>query len=105
MIVNTADEGEGFPWHYDTNNFTITLAIQNADEGGLFEYAPNIRRGGENFEEVKKVLAGASDKIHRLALDAGDLQLFKGRYSLHRVSPLRGKTPRHVAIFLLCRRA
>ena len=99
VIVNTADEGDGFPWHYDTNNFTITLAIQNADEGGLFEYAPNIRRGGENFDEVKKVLAGTSDEIRRLALEAGDLQLFKGRYLLHRVSPLRGKTPRHVAIF------
>ena len=99
VIVNTADEGEGFPWHYDTNNFTITLAIQNAEEGGLFEYAPNIRRDGENFEEVKAVLAGTSDKIKTLALEAGDLQLFKGRYSLHRVTPLRGKRPRHVAIF------
>jgi hypothetical protein len=25
--------------------------------------------------------------------------LFKGRYSLHRVSPLEGPTPRYVAIF------
>ena len=36
---------------------------------------------------------------NELFFEAGDLQLFKGRYSLHRVSPLRGKTPRHVAIF------
>lgn len=99
VIVNTADEGQGFPWHYDTNNFTITLAIQNADEGGSFEYAPNIRRGGERFEEVKEVLAGSSSAIKTLNLEPGDLQLFKGRYSLHRVTPLQGKTPRHVAIF------
>ena len=38
-----AEEDEGFPWHFETNNFTITLGIQSADEGGLFEYAPNIR--------------------------------------------------------------
>lgn len=99
VIVNMAEEGAGFPWHFDTNNFTITLAIQNAEEGGLFEYAPNIRRAGENFDEVKNVLDGSSDKIVSLALEPGDLQIFKGRYSLHRVSPLRGNRKRYVAIF------
>jgi hypothetical protein len=77
---------------------SITLAIQSADEGGLFEYAPNIRQDGENFEAVKAVLDGVSDRVKSLALEPGDLQLFKGRYSLHRVSPLKGSTPRYVAI-------
>ena len=36
-IVNVSSEGTGFPWHFDTNNYTITLAIQNATEGGEFE--------------------------------------------------------------------
>jgi hypothetical protein len=99
VIVNMAEEGEGFPWHFDTNNFTITLAIQNADEGGLFEYAPNIRLQDENFEAVSDVLDGKSNLVRRLSLGPGDLQLFKGRYSLHRVSPLRGQTRRYVAIF------
>lgn len=31
VIVNVAEAGNGFPWHFDTNNFTVTLAIQNAD--------------------------------------------------------------------------
>jgi len=48
VIVNMAGEGNGFPWHFDTNNFTVTLALQNADNGGDFEYAPNIRAGDEN---------------------------------------------------------
>ncbi|MEP0943601.1 MAG: hypothetical protein ABJH63_08115 [Rhizobiaceae bacterium] len=118
VIINMAEEGEGFPWHFDTNNFTVTLAIQNADSGGAFEYAPNIRRGdgdgdgdsdggsddgagcdGENFDEVRRVLNGASDKVVRLDLEPGDLQLFCGRYSLHRVAPLMGPIPRYVAIF------
>jgi len=99
VIINSAEEGEGFPWHFDTNNFTITLAIQNADEGGMFEYAPNIRRDGEHFDEVRAVLDGQSDRVRSLRLEPGDLQLFKGRYSLHRVAPLKGKTPRYVAIF------
>lgn len=99
VIVNMAGAGNGFPWHFDTNNFTVTLAIQNADEGGDFEYAPNIRTGGENFEAVREVLDETSDQVTTLRLEPGDLQIFKGRYSLHRVAPLKGDTPRYVAIF------
>ncbi|MFZ8879438.1 MAG: HalD/BesD family halogenase [Paracoccaceae bacterium] len=99
VIINMAVEGNGFPWHFDTNNFTVTLAIQNADGGGAFEYAPGIRKGSENFSEVCRVLDGTSDLINVLELEPGDLQLFRGRHSLHRVTPLIGTTPRYVAIF------
>ena len=99
VIINMAEEGEGFPWHFDTNNFTVTLAIQNAESGGAFEYAPNIRSDGENFGEVRRVLDETSERVVSLNLEPGDLQLFKGRYSLHRVAPLKGPTPRYVAIF------
>lgn len=99
VIVNMADAGNGFPWHFDTNNFTVTLAIQNAEAGGEFEYAPGIRAGSENFDEVKRVLDGTSEKVTVLELQPGDLQLFRGRYSLHRVAPLHGNRPRFVAIF------
>ena len=54
---------------------------------------------GENFDDVRDVLDGCSDQIRTLKLEPGDLQLFKGRYSLHRVAPLKGQTPRYVAIF------
>ncbi len=99
VIINSAEEGNGFPWHFDTNNFTVTLAIQNAESGGAFEYAPNIRAGGEHFDEVARVLNGTSDKVRVLVLEPGDLQLFRGRYSLHRVAPLKGPRRRYVAIF------
>ena len=100
VIVNMAEEGNGFPWHFDTNNFTVTLALQNAEEGGAFEYAAGIRdRDDEHFDAVAAVLNGSSDRVRILQLEPGDLQLFKGRYSLHRVAPLRGKRRRYVAIF------
>ena len=100
LIVNAAWEGNGFPWHFDTDNFTVTLALQNAEGGGEFEYAPMIRDSDdEHFDEVARVLDGTSDKVISLTLEPGDLQPFKGRYSLHRVAPLRGPTPRYVAIF------
>ena len=97
-IVNVSLEGNGFPWHFDTNNYTVTLAIQNATEGGEFEYAPKIRQKDENFAEVSKVLKNQSNLVKSINLQPGDLQLFKGRYSLHRVAPLKGKVPRYVAI-------
>lgn len=77
----------------------MTLALQNAEEGGAFEYAAGIRKDGENFEEVAKVLDGTSDRVRTLHLRPGDLQLFLGRYSLHRVAPLGGERRRHVATF------
>jgi len=100
VIINTAQEGPGFPWHFDTNDYTITLAIQMAEEGGAFEYAPNIRSAhDENFAEVTRVLDGTSDRVVSLELAPGDLQIFRGRHSLHRVTPLAGERARHVGIF------
>lgn len=99
VIINMAQEGNGFPWHFDTNNFTVTLCIQNAKDGGAFEYVPRLRKGGENFDEVSQVLNGTSDRVKTLHLKPGDLQIFKGRYALHRVTPLQGDQPRYVGIF------
>ena len=99
VIVNMAEEGNGFPWHFDTNNYTVTLALQNAEAGGEFEYAPDIRKGEENFDAVSQVLDGTSPLVKTLVLEPGDLQIFKGRYSLHRVAPLTGARRRYVAIF------
>jgi hypothetical protein len=100
VVINLAEEGNGFPWHFDTNNYTVTLAIQNAEHGGEFEYSPNLRTStDENYDGVGKVLDGDQSLIHSLHLEPGDLQIFKGRYSLHRVTPLSGPTMRYVAIF------
>lgn len=100
VIVNLAEEGNGFPWHFDTNNYTVTLALQNADAGGAFEYSPHLRTPtDENYAGVESVLDGDPTLIRTLHLEPGDLQIFKGRYALHRVTPLAGPTPRYVAIF------
>jgi hypothetical protein len=100
VIVNLAEEGGGFPWHFDTNNYTVTLAIQNAEHGGDFEYSPYLRTPtDENYDGVGRVLDGEPSLIRTLRLEPGDLQIFKGRYSLHRVTPLTGRRTRYVAIF------
>ncbi len=100
VIVNLAEQGNGFPWHFDTNNYTVTLAIQNAESGGDFEYSPHLRSAtDENYAGVEAVLDGDPSLIRTLRLEPGDLQIFKGRYALHRVTALAGQRPRYVAIF------
>jgi hypothetical protein len=100
VIINVVEEGQGFPWHFDTNNYTVTLAIQNGETGGAFEYVPNLRTPkDENFNGVAQVLDGSTLGVRQLALQPGDLQIFKGRYALHRVAPVEGKSKRYVGIF------
>ena len=87
------------PWHFDSCEFTLSLLIQKPDKGGIFEYCPFIREpGNENFNEVKKVLNGDRTRVRQLKLEPGDLQIFKGRYTLHRVTKVEGKKPRYICI-------
>jgi len=101
LCLNVVGPGMAHPWHFDTNEFTVSLLTQESQAGGVFEYCPNIRSAqAENFDDVRAVLAGhGGHLIRRLSLRPGDLQLFRGRYSLHRVSTVQGQTARHSAIF------
>lgn len=92
-------DGDYFPWHFDGNEFTVSILVQEADAGGVFEYCPNIRNPHEeNFDAVGKVLRGGRDGVECLTLRTGDLQLFRGRYSMHRVTQTRGASPRIIAL-------
>ena len=99
MIVNLCKPGQTFNWHFDTNEFTITFLLKGAESGGYFEYVPNLRtKSDECFDEVKKVLNGDRSRVKRLNLNAGDLQFFLGRFSLHRVTHNTGSTDRLLLI-------
>ncbi|MFD4694763.1 arpA protein [Streptomyces sp. NPDC058463] len=99
LVLNVVRPGMEHPWHFDTNEYTVSMLTQQARPGGDFEYCPNIRSAeDEHFDAVRDVLDGRTEG-DRLPLRPGDLQLFKGRYSLHRVSPVRGDVARHSAIF------
>ncbi|MGP4016608.1 HalD/BesD family halogenase [Saccharopolyspora sp. 5N708] len=101
LCLNVVRPGMDHPWHFDTNEFAVSLLTQQPEAGGIFEYCPNIRSAqAENFADVREVLAGRGERLlRRLTLRPGDLQLFKGRFSLHRVTTVRGQTDRHSAIF------
>lgn len=101
LTANILDPGQQFTWHFDTNEFAVTVLVEEADGGGLFEYVPNIRsEGDEGFDHIQRVLEGDRESVHTLDLRPGDMQIFRGRYSLHAVSRVAAdSTPRHAAIF------
>ena len=92
QVINVMPDDTELPWHFDTNEFIVSLMTRRPNEGGEFQYVPNIRRPGEeNFAAVQRVLEGDHTDVESLTLKTGDLQLFKGRYSMHRVAAAKGQ--------------
>ena len=54
--------------------------------------------GDENFDEVRKVINGDRARVKQLKLEPGDLQIFKGRFTLHRVTKIEGNLSRYMCI-------
>jgi 2OG-Fe(II) oxygenase superfamily len=93
------DEGDELGWHFDNSEFAVTLMLQECLEGGEFEYVPGVRSAeDENLAGVAAVLTGDSGPVRSLHPAPGTLTLFRGRYSLHRVAPVRGATRRVNAV-------
>lgn len=106
LTLNVVAPGDDHPWHFDTNEFAVSLLTRAPENGGVFEYCPGLRAAGdENRAGVRAVLDGDRGPVRRLTLRPGDLQLFRGRFSLHRVTPVGGATPRHAAILAYSERA
>lgn len=95
--------GDESSWHFDEDNsFTMTLMVQAAQEGGEFEISPNTRsETDENYEGVRRVLTGSNqEKVVSISRGAGELCVFRGCHSLHRVTPVAGHTPRIMGVFV-----
>ncbi len=93
-------EGDSHHWHFDSNDFVVTLLLQPAETGGDFEFAPYIRsEDDENYAGVADVLRGGRSRVKTVRVEAGTLVLFCGKYSVHRVSPAGGKRRRLIALF------
>ena len=105
-------EGDQLGWHFDQTDFVVSLALQSSEGGGAFENVQRLRGPGagvpqsneggaveERYDEVAAVLGGAGDRVTTVPMTPGTLMLFEGRWSLHRVTPVTGPTPRHVALF------
>ncbi len=91
--------GDELQWHFDQTDFVVSLALQDAEEGGNFEVVPLVRsETDECYDAVSRVLEGDRSAVVRLELTPGSLLVFEGRNSLHRVTRVEGHTDRLVAL-------
>ncbi|MCB1434345.1 MAG: 2OG-Fe(II) oxygenase [Alphaproteobacteria bacterium] len=93
-------EGEALNWHFDRSEFTTTLLLQEPSGGGEFEYRSGLRTDAEpNYDGVARLLEGRDPDVKQLRLSAGTLNVFKGKNTIHRVTPCRGPLERYIAVF------
>ncbi|NWA63711.1 2OG-Fe(II) oxygenase [Pantoea sp. B9002] len=98
--LHYAPDGQELGWHFDNSSFAITLLVQKPRAGAVFQYVKDLRdadAGEMNFDGVAAVL-DQRQPVEALAIDAGDLVLFRGRNSLHRVTPTEGEITRMLAV-------
>ncbi len=101
LVFTIAYETEEQDWHFDANDYIVTLMLQRPSGGGHFEYIPGLRTpdGEDDYETINTVHNGTCPDVIRPPIRPGTLTLFKGRYNYHRASPVTGEQPRVMAIF------
>jgi hypothetical protein len=93
-------DGDTHGWHFDLNDFVVSILLQTPEAGGTFDFAPNIRSEvDENYGGVAAAMDGNSSAVRSVQVEAGTLLVFCGRRALHRVPPIIGPTPRVIALF------
>lgn len=92
-------EAQALNWHFDRSEFTTTLLLQAPEQGGDFEYDQDLRSDDDpNYDCVADLLAGRRTPS-RLVLEPGTLNVFKGKNTAHRVTPVAGPKDRIIAVF------
>lgn len=96
LVATVLPPGGCYGWHYDTNEYVVTIAIREADHGGAFEFHRDLRGvGDENLDGLRRVVDdGDASGRRSIGARPGDLQVFRGRYSLHRVTEVGGDVHR-----------
>ncbi|UVC09735.1 2OG-Fe(II) oxygenase family protein [Rhizobium sp. TH2] len=93
-------EGEALNWHFDRSQFTTTILFQAPIKGGEFQYRSNLRTDTDpNYEGVERVLLGEDNEVKSLTLVPGSLNVFMGKNTMHRVTPVKGERERLIAVF------
>lgn len=91
--------GDYLRWHFDQSDFVVSIPLQCATQGGVYEYVRNLKsESNPNYEGVKQVLQGKHPDVARLNTPPGSLIFFEGRHTLHRVTEIQGQQIRLVAL-------
>ncbi len=100
LTAKLAGEGDTDGWHFDGNDVVFSVLLQEPEQGGVFEYMPRVRNDtDQNYDTVAAVFAGKREDLRCAKLAVGDLNVFQGNHTLHRVSPVQGERRRIVGLF------
>jgi hypothetical protein len=100
LNVMSYRDGEALNWHFDRSEFTTTLLLQEPSGGGEFQYRSGLRSDSDpNYEGVARALEGKDPEVKTLNLRAGTLNVFKGKNTLHRVTPCHGPRERYIVVY------
>lgn len=92
--------GEALNWHFDRSEFTTTLLLQAPEAGGEFEYRSDLRSANDpNHAGVAALLEGRDPAVQRIRLQAGTLNVFRGKNTAHRVTTVQGPVDRMIAVY------
>ena len=99
LTISAMEPGGEQGWHFDDNEFVVSLLLQKPAKGGEFEYVPLIRSDDDPADDrIRRVFRGTSDEVRVAPLEPGTLALFRGTRSLHRVSPVVEGPTRLIAL-------
>ena len=113
-------------FHFDESEFSTTFMIQEAEDGGLFQYTPPLRQShvdlaltevattihtyarneqnnnhdnpNQDFFLEQQQSSCLCPELHTLDFRPGTLSIFSGSKSLHRVTQVKGTKSRLVAV-------
>ena len=92
--------GEALNWHFDRSEFTTTLLLQSPQAGGEFVFCRDLRSAADpNYAGVAQLLAGHNPAVQQLRLAEGALNVFRGKNTAHRVTPVMGDRMRVISVF------
>jgi len=95
LVVQIYKPGCWTGWHFDRAFFTTIINLGEPEDGGVFECVTDIRtEDNPSYDAVRNVLTDQSEEVTQHHMKSGSLTLMFGRYSLHRVTPIKKSADR-----------
>jgi len=99
ILINIHRDGDELGWHVDSHDYAVSILLRPPLTGGLFQYVPMAGPSDENFEYCGKLFAGDLSRVRTVPMEVGSMVIFRGRNTVHRVSPAGGTRTRVLALF------